>query len=107
MKLGEQIKQFKCRVAQGFNQLGVTFFLVKAAISPQFSLNFGVIWKRTMFRQAQLAGSLALGLVIISNAIFRHQTGSGTGDVSPVTGAWALAFMTGHGGSIRVKSPPF
>ena len=38
MKLGEQIKQFKCRVAQGFNQLGVTFFLVKAAISPQFSL---------------------------------------------------------------------
>ena len=107
MKFGEQIKQLKCRMAQGFNQLGVTFFLVKAAISAQFGFNFGVIRKRAVLRQAKLAGSLALGLVIISNAIFRHQTGSGTGDISPVTGAWALAFMTGHGGSIRVKSPPF
>jgi hypothetical protein len=60
-----------------------------------------------MFRDAQLARCLALGLMVVSNAVFSHQTRGGAGDTGPDTGCLARFFVTGHVGSIKVKSNLF
>ncbi|MPM72479.1 hypothetical protein SDC9_119455 [bioreactor metagenome] len=60
-----------------------------------------------MLGQPQLAGRLLLGQIKIGNAVLGHQAGCGAGDTGPGAVTLALPFRTGHGDSIKVKSPPF
>ncbi len=107
LEIGQQIEQFERRVAQGGDQRLMLLALIEGAVSPQLGLDLGVVGKGGMLGQAQLAGGLFLGVVIVGNAILRHQAGGDTGDAGPGTGSRVLPFMTGHGDAIKVESPPF
>jgi hypothetical protein len=48
-----------------------------------------------VFGQTQLAGGLALGVVIVGNAVLGHQAGGGAGDAGPGTGYWLVAVHDG------------
>ena len=105
--VGEQFEQAKCRPAQGEDQLGMPFLLVQAAVGAQFRLDLRVVRVGRPLGQAKLASRLALGVVIVGDAVLGHQAGGGAGDAGPGAGAGSGPFMVGHAGSIRVESPPF
>ena len=60
-----------------------------------------------MFGQAKLTGCLALGEVVIGDAVLGHQAGGGGSDAGSRIGELAGPFMAGHGRSFKVESPPF
>jgi hypothetical protein len=87
-------------------QLGMLLALVEAAIGAQFGLDFGIVRKRNVVWQAQLAGGFLLGEMKIGNTVLRHQAGGSVGDAGPRTVARALPFMTGHGGLDQGRIAP-
>src|SRR5574343_148095 len=103
---GQQAEQVERRLAQRRDQLGMIVALVEQAIGAQLGLDLGIVGKRRVLGQPQLAGGLFLGAELDGTAVLGHQAGGGAGDAGPRTGTRALPFMTGHGGLDQGRIAP-